>query len=189
MAKKKAGKKKGNGKKKSGGKFGIDVPKMIGIGAGVLAKKKGLDQLEFLNGIEDPKMRALAKIAIGEFGPKQDFVRGMIKDDKMLNGAGDAIVTLGMADLLTEMNIAGVGALNDTDDLAVVIDGIDDIDSVNDDRLSRGSRRRRDEDEIDEDVLADDDIDSVNDDDDDEMSEDVLADDIDAVNDDEDEDY
>lgn len=189
MAKKKA-KKKG-GKKKSGGKLGINTSKLIGIAGGVLAKKKGLDTLGFLNdNISDPKMRALAKIAVGEFGPKQSFVKDMVKDSDMLNGAGDAIVALGIADLLTEMNIGNLGALEDGDDLAVAIEGIDDMDTVNDDDRRYRRSRRDDIDVVDDDVLGDDDEDT--------MDDDVLGaddDDLDAVNDDtdlgddEDEDY
>jgi len=156
-------KKKGKKGKSRGKKTGINTAKLIGMGVAVFADKKFLDE-QLAKYITDPKMRAAAKIVIGEYAPKQDFVRNIVKDQATLDGGGDALTVLGISELFTAMNISGFGE-NDESELAVAIEGIDDIDT----------------DDMDEDVLGeDDDIDTVN--------EDVLGDDddIDTVNDDDD---
>jgi hypothetical protein len=109
-------------------------------------------------------MKAVALMAIGEFGPKQDMVKNLLKDDAILNGAGDALTVIGIQQLLTSMGIAGMGA-QDTDELAVVIEGIDDVD-MDEDVLGEDDLNV-----VNEDVLGEDDLNVVN--------EDVLGDDDD----------
>jgi len=153
MAKKK--KKKGGSRKSST----FNTAKLIGMAAVVFGDKKFLDE-QLGKYITDPKMKAAAKIIIGEYAPKQDFVKNFVKDTDTLNGGGDALIVRGMDELFTAMGVAGFGA-DDNTELAVAIEGVDDedLDTVNDD-----------EDEMNEDVLGDDeDLDTVN--------EDVLGDD------------
>jgi len=170
MAKKKGKKKKGGSRKKSGS-MGIDIMKLAGMGGGVFADKKFLDE-QLAKFIEDPMFRAVAKLALGELAPKQKFVKDLVKDQSLLDGVGAAFAVTGIQELMVEMKIAGMGedVLGEDDELAVLIDGIDDID---------------------EDDMGDD-IDTINDDfgDDDDMGEDVLGeDDIDVINDDDDDDF
>lgn len=152
MAKKKKATKK---KKSSFGKSikqNFDLAKLGGMAGGVWGGTK-LDDLEFIS-TWDPKLKAVAKIALGEYGQKQSMIRNLVKNDSIVRGAGDALSVQGITELLTELGfISGVGNLKDDDDLVVVIDGIDDLDVVN------------------EDVLGDDDLDVVN--------EDILGDDDD----------
>lgn len=158
MAKKPKKKSKGKSSRK-GGRFSVDFQKILGMAGGVFAKKKFLDDNL---PIDDPKMKAVAIMAIGELAPKQDFVKNVIKDQSMLQGAGDALSVLALADLMTDMGIISGGAMGgDDDELAVAIEGIDDVefDDMGDDDL----------DVVNEDVLGDDDLDVVN--------EDVLGDD------------
>ena len=104
-------------------------------------------------------MKAAAKVLIGVYAPKQQFIKNVLNDQDILDGGGATLKVTGLQELFTAMNIAGMGA--DKDDLAVVIDGMDDVDM--------------DEDVLGEDVLGDDDdidtinedIDTVNDDDED----------------------
>lgn len=164
MAKKKAnktGKKKGSSRK-SGGAMGFDLTKIGGIAGGVFAGKK-LDELEMLS-TWDPKMKAVAKIALGEFGQKQSFVRNAIKNDNLLRGVGDGLIAQGATELMTEMGFiqGDNSALEDDDELVVVIDGVDDLDVVNEDVLGDDD----DLDVVNEDVLGDDDDDDDDDNDD-----------------------
>jgi hypothetical protein len=158
MAKKK--KKKG---KSSSKKMGINTSKLLGMGGAVFAERKFIDGL-LGKYIKDPKMKAVALMAIGECGPKQDMVKNLLKDDAILNGAGDALTVIGIQQLLTSMGIAGMGA-QDTDELAVVIEGIDDVD-MDEDVLGEDDLNV-----VNEDVLGEDDLNVVN--------EDVLGDDDD----------
>lgn len=159
MAKKKG--KKGKGKKKSG--MEINTSKLIGMAGGVFAKSKFLD--DFLDKyITDPKMKAVALIAIGEYAPKQDFVKNFMKDEEILRGGGDALTVMGIKNLLAEMGIAGIGAANDKDELAVVIEGVEETD-MDEDILGEDD----DLNVVNEDVLGDDDLNVVN--------EDILGDD------------
>jgi hypothetical protein len=163
MAKKKG--KKGKGKSKS--KMGIDTSKLIGMAGGVFAESKFLS--DFLGKyITDPKMKAVALIAIGEYAPKQDFVKNFMKDEAILRGGGDALTVMGIKNLLAEMGIAGIGAPTDTDELAVVIEGVESSD-MDEDVLG-------DDDDlnvVNEDILGDDDLNVVN--------EDILGDDDDDM--------
>lgn len=163
MAKKKGGK-KGKGKKKSG--MGFNTSKLIGMAGGTFVEAKFLD--DFLGKyITDPKMKAVAMIAIGEYAPKQDFVKNFMKDEEILKGAGDALTVLGIKSLLAEMGIAGIGAPDDEkDELAVVIEGVEDTD-MDEDILGEDD----DLNVVNEDVLGDDDLNVVN--------EDILGDDDD----------
>ncbi len=155
---KKKGKGKGKGKKKSS--MGINTSRLMGMAGGVFADKKFLNE-KLTGWIEDPKMRAVAKIALGEFAPKQDFVKNFMKDQEILDGAGAAFSVHGIDELFAEMNIAGMGAVSDDDSLAVVLDGIDDME----------------EDDMDEDIdTVNEDIDTVNED---VLGEDVLGEDDD----------
>ena len=166
MATTKTKKKKGKGKGKKKSSMGIDTSKLMGMTGGVFAEKKFLS--DFLDKyITDKKMKAVALIAIGEYAPKQDFVKNFMKDEAILRGAGDAITIIGIQDLLAEMGIAGMGAPEDTDELAVVIEGVEESD-MDEDLLG-------DDDDINvvnEDVLGDDDDLNV-------VNEDILGDDED----------
>jgi hypothetical protein len=161
MAKKKGKKGKGRGKKGA-----INFMRLGGMAGGVLADKKFVDE-QLGKFITDPKLKAVAKIALGEYGMKLDFVRGIVKDDNITDGVGAAFTVNGINELMTEMGIAGMGQVDDDTELAVAIEGIDDIDT--DDDMSGDD----DIDTVNEDVLGDDDddIDTVN--------EDVLGDDDD----------
>lgn len=162
MAKKKG--KKGKSRK-SGGMMGLNTSKLIGMSGSVFADAKFLN--DFLGKyITDPKMKAVAKIAIGEFAPKQDFVKNLLKDQDILNGAGDGLTVIGIKELLAEMGFAGIGAPSDTDELAVVIEGVEDTD-MDEDILGEDD----DLNVVNEDVLGDDDLNVVN--------EDILGDDED----------
>lgn len=152
MAKKKA---KSTKKKSSGGRSGkqsFDLAKLGGMAGAVFGNDK-LDEMEFMTSL-DPKLAAVGKIVIGEYAPKQDFLRKMVKNDSLLRGAGDGLAVLGIKDLMTEMGlIQGVGNTQDDDDLVVVIEGIDDLDIVNEDILGEDE----DMDVVNEDILGDDD--------------------------------
>jgi hypothetical protein len=162
MAKKKG--KKGKGKK-SKGFGGLNTSKLMGKAGGIIADAKLLN--DFLGKyITDPKMKAIAKIVIGEYAPQQDFIKGFIKDDAILMGGGDAISTLGMKDLFAEMGFAGIGSPEDTDELAVVIEGVESSD-MDEDILGEDD----DLNTVNEDILGDDDLNVVN--------EDILGDDED----------
>lgn len=162
MAKKKGKKGKGKGSKKM---MGLNTSKLMGMAGGVYGEAKIVK--DFLGKyITDPKMQAVAYIAIGEFAPKQDFVRGIVKDQDILDGVGNAFTVIGIKNLLAEMGVAGIGAANDNDELAVVIEGVEDTD-MDEDVLG-------DDDDlniVNEDILGDDDLNVVN--------EDVLGDDED----------
>lgn len=163
MAKKKG--KKGKSKK-SKGFMGINTSKLLGKAGGVFIDAKFLDS--FLTDtlkISDPKMKAVGKIVLGEFAPKQDFIKSFMKDQDILDGGGDAISTLGIKELLAEMGFAGIGAANDNDELAVVIEGVENSD-MDEDVLGD------DDDDlnvVNEDILGGDDLNTVN--------EDILGDD------------
>lgn len=158
--------KKGKGKKGKSqkNKMGINTSKLMGMAGGVLVSKKFLDE-QLSKYITDPKMKAVAYIAIGEFAPKQDFIKNLMKDEAILNGAGDSLTIIGITNLLAEMGIAGMGAANDNDELAVVIEGVensdmdedilgedDDLNTVNEDILGEDE----DLNTVNEDILGDD---------------------------------
>ncbi len=148
-----AKKKKKNGKGKSKSK-GINIMRLAAIGGGIFADRKFINE-QLTKFIDDDKMRAVAKIAIGEFLPKQDFAKNLVKDQDLLDGFGASMTVVGIEELMTSMNIAGMGEdVSDDDSLAVVLDGVDDID---------GSDMNADIDTVNEDVLGGD-IDTVNED-------------------------
>lgn len=131
--KKKGGKRKGSSSSKSGQ---INTSQLIGIAAGIFAAKKGLPQLTFYTNLS-PDMQAGAKILAGMFLPKQDFVKKTITDQSMLDGAGTSLMTLGIMELMVNHGMAGdkMGALKDDDVLAIALQGIQDISTVNADVL------------------------------------------------------
>lgn len=179
MAKKKKTVKRSKGKRSTKSKTGdfINVMKLAGM-AGVAFGKPKLDEMEFIKSL-DPKLKAAGYVVLGEYLPKMPAIKNMVKDENLLRGAGDALIYEGVKELMTSFGIAGLnehqGVLAGDDELAVAIDGLDDIDSVNgdddidsvngddDDDLLSG-----DEDDLDS-VNGDDEIDSVNGDDDDLM--------------------
>lgn len=161
MAKKK-GKK---GKSGKGGSGKVDFNEALGIGGGVYGGHL-LDKIEFLNTL-DPKMKAGVKILLGAWGKKQKFVRNLVSG-LPIDGIGSGVTAVGWDELLTEMDmITGAGSrMGDDEDIAVVVDGIDDVDVDYD---------GENDDEFGEDVLGED-LDTVNDDLD-TVNEDVMGDD------------
>ena len=160
MAKKKTtGKKKKRSSSSKGGlKDIINFNELIGMAGGSFADKKGIDTL--IPEDWDPKMKAGAKIFGIGWLMKQDFVKNLIKDEGMRNGAKAAIQVHGVDELMEEFNIAGMGDDADDAELAVVIEGVEDVDTDDDDMGGDD-----DLDVVNEDVLGDDDdLDVVNED-------------------------
>lgn len=154
MAKKKKGSKKKSSSRK--GTFGgIDFMKYLGYGGGILASEKGLEKITWFTNL-DAKAQAGVKMALGEFAPRyiKPYAKG---NDSIVDGAGTALQVLGTKELMTEFGMGGIGA-DDSDDLEIELDGIDDIDE-DDDEMS--------EDIMAEDIMAEDDLTVVNGDDDD----------------------
>jgi hypothetical protein len=151
-ATKKPAKKKSSGRSKKNGMMDIDFQKILGIGGGLYG---GSLLNKIIPADWDPKVQAVVKIAIGELGPKQQFVKNMLKEDSMRNGIGAGVIAKGLDEPMVSLALPGYEGLRDDDELAVVLEG--DIDTVNGDI-----------DTVNEDVLGDDDID-----------EDVLGEDLD----------
>ena len=178
MAKKKKSTKKKSGKKssrKSGGLF--DTNKLIGQAATAFGHNQ-LQKIKFFANL-DPKMQGAAKILLGDWIPKQSIVNS-VGNPVMRQAAGDALMYEGVKELMSSFGIAGVGNLKrkvrGNEFLAVSIEGLDDVASVN-------------EDVVNDDLLNSDDLNAVNDDgmDDDGMDDDGMDDngmDDDSLNDD-----
>lgn len=153
MAKKKKTVKRSKGKRSTKSKTGdfVNLMKIGGMAAVAFGKPK-LDELEFIKSL-DPKLKAAGYIVLGEYLPKNSSVKGMIKDESLARGAGDALIYEGVKELMTSFGIAGINehsaVLAGDDELAVAIEGLndDDLDTVN----------------------GDDDLDAVNGDDDDDL--------------------
>lgn len=128
------GKKKGSSRSKSIG--GLDLQETLGLAIGIYGGVKIEDLIPQLANM-DPNIKAVGKIAVGQFGKNMPMVRNFIKDDSLRKGIGSGLASEGIRELLQGMGlIQGIGApLDDDDELAVVIEGIDDIDSVNADVL------------------------------------------------------
>jgi len=148
MATKTKAKKKSSSRKK-GMKFGgIDVMKYLGMAGGIFADTKGLEAMTWFTDL-DPKAKAGIKIALGEFAPK--FIKPYAKgNDSLIDGAGVSLQVIGLKDLMSEFNIAGLGEdVMGDDDLEVELDGIDDIDE-DDDEMNEGI--------LAEDIMGEDDL-------------------------------
>ena len=175
MAKKKTTKKKSGSKSKKSSTGGlINTNKLIGFAASAFANGQ-LKKLTFLQKL-DPKMQAGAKILAGEFLQNQDFVKKSIANDDMRKAIGDGMIYEGVKELMAGFGIAGFKdkrKVRGNEFLAVSIEGLEDIDTVNDDVLS--------DDELSDDYEIGDDLDTVNED---VMSDDEMGDDLDTVNDD-----
>ncbi|MEO5350756.1 MAG: hypothetical protein H7836_14095 [Magnetococcus sp. YQC-3] len=189
MAKKKkttAGK---SGKKKSstgGGKMAgfVNTNKLIGLAAGafgnnLIKKIPGTGKM-------NPKLLSALKIVGGEWLPKQQFAKSALQNDAMRQAAGDALIYEGVKELMAGFGIAGMRQRTKprgNEFLAVSIEGLDKADEVNADVLAEDEFEIGEE--INEDVVNGDDLDTVNEDilGEDDMNEDILGD-IDTVNDD-----
>lgn len=171
-AKKKSGSKKSSRKSSTGG-F-INTNKLIGFAGSAFANVQ-LKKVSFIQKL-DPKLQAGAKILAGEFLQNQDFVKKSLPNDDMRRAIGDGMIYEGVKELMGSFGIAGVGKekrkVRGNEFLAVSIEGLQDIDTVNEDVLS-------------DDELGDD-LDTVNEDiGDDEINDDYeIGDDLDTVNDD-----
>ncbi len=160
---KKPAKKKSGTKKSKTGDF-VNLMKLGGMAAVAFGKPK-IDAIGFVAGL-DPKLKAAGYILLGEYLPKQSAIKNMVKDESLLRGAGDALIYEGVKELMTSFGIAGVDeqttVLSGDDELAIALEGIDDIDTVNGDDLDTVNG------DDDDDLLSglDDDIDTVNGDDD-----------------------
>jgi len=160
MATKKKGKKKKSSSRRKGMNFGgVDLMKYLGMAGGIFADAKGLEAMDWFTAL-DPKAKAGIKIAIGEFGPK--FIKPYAKgNDAIIDGAGTSLQVIGLKDLMTEFNIAGIGEnVMGDDDLEVELDGIDDVDDEDDDEMNGDGYI------VAEDVMGDDDLSVVQGDDD-----------------------
>lgn len=163
MAKKATTKKPSKKKKGSTGKkkMALNTDKLIGMAGGVFIQDKGLNKLFDQFNLTDPTMRAVAKIAVGEFAMNLPAVKGILKNDSMTNGIGDAISVVGMEELFRNLGMISGPGLSDEDDLVVAIEGIDDLDE--DEETVNGDDD--DMDVVNEDILGeDDDMDVVNED-------------------------
>jgi len=152
MATKKKSKSKGKSKLKGRSSKSFDLNKLLGLAVGIYGGYK-INDLSFLSSW-DPKLISVGKIALGEMGQNQPMIKNLLKNDGATKGAGDGLTSVGMTELLRELGlISGMGNLRDDDEIFIALDGIDDIDVVNEDVLG-------DDDDIDvinEDVLGDDD--------------------------------
>ncbi len=181
MAKKKTtAKKKGGTNKKGSSKSGniVNTNKLIGFAAAAFGNVQ-LKKLEFFTKL-DPKMQAGAKILLGEFGQNQDFVKKSITNDDMRRAVGDGLIYEGVKELMAGFGIAGVGKdkrkVRGNEFLAVSIEGLEDVNSVNEDVMADdelGDDYEIGDDAVNEDVMADDD-----------MGDDEMGDDLDTVNED-----
>lgn len=160
--KKKSSKKKSSGKKSGGMNDFLNFSKLIGMAGGAF----GSVQLKKVAAFTklDPKLQAAIKIGAGEWLPKQSFAKGVIGDDAIRQGAGDALIYEGVKELMAGFGIAGMSGNRKpkgNEFLAVSIEGIEDAGAVSEDILS-----------ADEYDIGEDDIDTVN--------EDILGDDMDG---------
>ena len=193
MAKKKktraGGKLRKSGGNKSGGKMAgfVNVNKLLGMAGGAFANSmvKKIPGTANLN----PKILAALKIVGGEMLPQQSFAKNAIANDSLRNGFGDALIYEGVKELMAGFGISGMKPRTrprGNEFLAVSIEGIDDAESVSEDVLAQDEYDIGEE--INEDIVNGDDLDTVNEDilgdDLDTVNEDILGDDLDTVNED-----
>jgi hypothetical protein len=181
-----AGAKRRKSGSSKGGKMAgfVNVNKLMGMAGGAFANSmvKKIPGTANLN----PKILAALKIVGGEMLPNQAFAKNAINNDALRNGFGDALIYEGVKELMAGFGISGMKPKSrprGNEFLAVSIEGIDDAEAVNADVLAEDEYEIGEE--INEDIVNGDDIDTVNEDilGEDDINED-MGDDIDTVNED-----
>jgi hypothetical protein len=101
----------------------IDTTNLMGVVAGAIGSKF-LDKV--IPASLDPKLVAGGKVALGVFLPN------FVKDGKtkaMLSAVGNGMIAVGAVELMTQFGV--LSGVEDTDLLAVSLEGIDDLPVVN----------------------------------------------------------